>query len=226
MRTLFLLPALTLVACGTDAAADGVLEDAPPVSQTTVTAVPCDALTMDEVASALSVPVASIGPSEYMERMGDPDKECGYAIEGEAFEGVHVRADRFDDAGAAASAFEARYKAPTEQEAAEIAERMRDAVVEEGGTAEEGAAIGGGLASTMAATGYVDAPGIGDRASIEIQPPTEALNLPARPRFIHVLHGNVIYTIEPPTTIEFGQSAGASEALNEVLAALGRAVVA
>ena len=85
-RTLVLIPALALVACGSDATDVGATTDDADSSDAEVIAAlaPCDALTADGVASALDVPASAVTFNQEVTDRDGADDTCAYDVDSES----------------------------------------------------------------------------------------------------------------------------------------------
>ncbi len=238
MRTLLFLPALALVACGTDSSSSG---DAPPRVDQTVEAdvEPCEALTTRMVADAFGVPEASVTVPELdpmvirmVERGGAMadriTNTCTYEIAGEGnYDGASVFISGYESADGAEGMFTSTYRTQTAEDLDRIegaGDQAMDQMEAEGRdvSALEGEDVGGMLAGLASKTTYDDVPGIGDQATLETNRITDPPQLAA----IHIRDGAVVYSVSVSPAYLFSQQEGSFDDIRDKTMELGRLVAA
>ena len=227
MRSLLLLLALALAACGgTDA------DTATPGAVAAADVEPCDVLTPAMVAQALGVPETAVTTPEVPEALAglvasmDDGKGCAYDIEGGDYDTASIHVETYEDDDAAAFVFSELYRARTDQESEQIrdaGEQARDQAIADGSVDAEdldGVDVGGTLSGLVNSSRYEPVSGVGDQAVVEITSLVE----PALPRSVNVRQGAMIYSVTAGPAYPFSQDAGNVDAIREAQVALARVV--
>ncbi|MGB3542170.1 hypothetical protein [Rubrivirga sp.] len=222
MRTLLLLPALALVACGTDSDLEGDAgssRDTETVATVAVDA--CDALTADVISSALGLPAAAVALDQEATDMGRSGEYCTYDVESDKYNRVLVRVTDLGDPEFAEAAFSRQYRTATDADLEEVREVGNEAIEEaiaEGEIDEAASGAGEMLSGLMGKFSFLNVEGTGDQAAIEVN----GILDPPMPTTIHVRGGVTVYSIEAATAYPFGNQARDAENVRADLTELGR----